>query len=204
MLFRSLTGGVILAVMIVPFIISVSREVLLAVPEDQREIFDELMREGGTHDFGPGSALIHVPKVRKWEQAMNRCLRNESSLPKSVQELAMLVTARTLDCQYIWNAHAASARRAGVSDALVVAMRDRTTLPALAPEEAVVVNYAREFFSTHRESDATFQSALELFGRRGTVELAAILGSYSGLALIANSFEVDLSPKRSSEPLMPV
>jgi len=32
-----LTAGIILAVMIVPFIISVSREVLLAVPSDQRE-----------------------------------------------------------------------------------------------------------------------------------------------------------------------
>jgi phosphate transport system permease protein len=32
-----LTGGLVLAIMIVPFIISVSREVLLAVPADQRE-----------------------------------------------------------------------------------------------------------------------------------------------------------------------
>ena len=32
-----LTAGVVLAIMIVPFIISVSREVLLAVPSDQRE-----------------------------------------------------------------------------------------------------------------------------------------------------------------------
>jgi phosphate transport system permease protein len=32
-----LTGGIVLAVMIVPFIISVSREVLLAVPREQRE-----------------------------------------------------------------------------------------------------------------------------------------------------------------------
>jgi phosphate transport system permease protein len=32
-----LAGGVILAIMVVPFIISVSREVLLAVPRDQRE-----------------------------------------------------------------------------------------------------------------------------------------------------------------------
>jgi phosphate transport system permease protein len=32
-----LTAGVILAIMIVPFIVSVSREVLLAVPQDQRE-----------------------------------------------------------------------------------------------------------------------------------------------------------------------
>jgi hypothetical protein len=31
----------------------------------------------------------------------------------------MLVTAREDDCQYIWNAHAASARAAGVSDATV-------------------------------------------------------------------------------------
>lgn len=32
-----LTAGIVLAIMIVPFIISVSREVLLAVPQDQRE-----------------------------------------------------------------------------------------------------------------------------------------------------------------------
>jgi phosphate transport system permease protein len=32
-----LTAGIVLAIMIVPFIVSVSREVLLAVPQDQRE-----------------------------------------------------------------------------------------------------------------------------------------------------------------------
>ena len=51
--------------------------------------------------------------------ALNKYLRTESSLPKKIQELAMLVTARENDCQYIWNAHAASARAAGVSDATV-------------------------------------------------------------------------------------
>ena len=33
----------------------------------------------------------------------------------------MLVTARENDCQYVWNAHAASARAAGVPNALVLA-----------------------------------------------------------------------------------
>ena len=51
----------------------------------------------------------------------NKFLRSESALPKKLQELATLVTSRELDCQYIWNAHAALARQAGVSDAL----RDR-------------------------------------------------------------------------------
>jgi phosphate transport system permease protein len=40
------TAGVVLSIMIVPFIVSVSREVLLAVPQDQREASLAL---GGTH-----------------------------------------------------------------------------------------------------------------------------------------------------------
>jgi len=42
-------------------------------------------------------------------------LRNESTLPKKIQELAMLTTARAMDCPYIWNAHAARGRHEGLS-----------------------------------------------------------------------------------------
>ena len=35
--FGFLAAGIVLAIMIVPFIVSVSREVLMAVPQDQRE-----------------------------------------------------------------------------------------------------------------------------------------------------------------------
>ena len=45
-------------------------------------------------------------------------LRQESSLPKKIQELAMLVTARAMDCQFIWNAHSGSGRQEGLSDGL--------------------------------------------------------------------------------------
>jgi len=48
----------------------------------------------------------------------------------------MLVTARELDCQYIGNAHAASARERGVSHATVDALRDRKELPKLADDES--------------------------------------------------------------------
>ena len=69
----------------------------------------------------------------------------------------MLVTARELDCQHIWNAHAASARQAGVRSEIVDALRDGKALPALAPDEAAVVHYGREFFRTHRVSRGAFR-----------------------------------------------
>ena len=113
------------------------------------------------------------------------------------------VTARENDCQYIWNAHAASARAAGVSDATVDALRDRKALPELAADESAVVRYGQEFFRTRRVSKGTSQLALEQLGTRGAVELGLVLGSYALLALMVNSFDVDLPPDRK-ESVMPV
>ena len=174
------------------------------VPEAQRAIFDEMVKGlGAVPRYGPGSVMIHVPKAHQWATGLNHYLREESSLPKKIQELAMLVTARELDCQHIWNAHAASARKAGVRNEIVDALRDRKEVPGLAADEAAVVHFGREFFRTHRVSRGAFQAALEQFGRQGVVELGLTLGNYSLLALMINSFDSDLPPERT-EPLLPV
>jgi 4-carboxymuconolactone decarboxylase len=176
-----------------------------SVPEDHRAAFDELLKGYGTvPTHGPASAIIHVPKLHKLVNALNNYLRQESSLPKKNLELAMLVTARELDCQYIWNAHAASARAKGVSDSIVDALRDRKELPKLADDESAVVRYGQEFFRTRRVSRGAFQLALEQFGKQGTVELALVFGAYSSLALVVNSFDVDLPPPERKESLLPV
>src|SRR3989449_10387482 len=151
-----------------------------SVHEAQRTTFDEMVKGlGSVPRYGPGSVLIHVPKAHQWATLLNHYLREESSLPKKIQELAMLVTARELDCQHIWNAHAGSARKAGVRGEIVDALRDRKELPGLAADEAAGVHYGREFFRTHR------------------------MGNYSLLALLINSFDTDLPPDRT-EPLLPV
>jgi 4-carboxymuconolactone decarboxylase len=147
--------------------------------------------------------MVHVPKAHQAATALNHYLREESCLPTKIQELAMLVTARELDCQHIWNAHAASARRAGVHHATVDGLRERKELTNLAPDEAAVVHYGQEFFRTHQVSRGAFQAALEQFGQRGVIELSLIMGNYSLLALLINSFDTDLPPDRT-EPLLPV
>ena len=121
--------------------------------------------------------MVHVPKAHRWATGLNHYLREESTLPKKIQELAMLVTARELDCQHIWNAHAGSARKAGVRNEIVDALRERKELPGLAADESAVVNYGREFFRTHRVGRGAFQAALEQFGRQGVVELGLVMGN---------------------------
>ena len=101
-----------------------------------------------------------------------------SSLPRPIIELAMLVTARENNCQFIWNAHAAAGRAAGLNDDLVNNLRDRKDLSALSPQEQAVVEYGREFFRTRTVSQATFNAALAQFGTRGLAELTTLMGYY--------------------------
>ena len=174
------------------------------VAEDQREIFDQLVEKlGAVPPRGPGSIMIHVPEAYQWATGLNSTLRNHSSLPKKIQELAMLVTARALDCQYVWNAHAPSAREAGVPDSLVDALREKKEPGKLAPDEAAVVNYAQEWYKNHRVSRGAYQAAQEQFGNRGLVELTLIMGNYSLVATLLNSFDAELPPDRT-EPMLPV
>jgi len=174
------------------------------VPADQREAFDEMVQNlGSVPQYGPGSALIHVPQAHLWATRLNDYLRRESSLTNKVLELSMLVTAREMDCQHIWNAHVGAARSAGVPDGVVDALRDKKELPTLAPDEEAVVNLGREFFRTHKVSRGAFQAALEQFGDRGVVELALTMGDYTMIAFAINTFDTDLPPNRT-EPLLPV
>lgn len=174
------------------------------VPQEFREAFDELTAAtGGAITGGPGSITINSPEMSRRRGHLTSYLRYETTFPKRIQELAILTTARAMDCQYVWNAHAPAARREGVSDALVDALRDNRTLPAMAADEAAVVNYGTEFYKTHKVTPETFQAALEQFGPQHLVELTALMSNYAQTAFFLNAFEVEL-PEQRTEPVLPV
>jgi 4-carboxymuconolactone decarboxylase len=174
------------------------------VPEQFRQAFDELTAEsGGIIASGPGSVTINSPEMARRRNHLTSYLRYETTFPKKIQELAIITTARAMDCPYVWNAHAPAARRAGVSDALIAALRERQPLPSMSADEAAVINYATEFFQTHKVSQKTFQTALEQFGAQHLTELTILMGNYAQTAFILNAFEVQL-PEQRTEPLLPV
>ena len=175
-----------------------------SVPEQYRSVFDEVVQSrGGPPTSGPGTVTLNSPEAAKRCNHLSEYLRGGSGLPAKVQELAMLTVARELDCQYIWNAHAAAGRREGLSDALVDAIRDKKDLPSMAGDEAAVVNYGREFFRTHKVSDAAFQAAQQQFGVHGLTNLTNLMGYYAMLAFNANAFQIDL-PSERTEVILPV
>ncbi len=174
------------------------------VPEEFRGAFDRVTSDSGDRvDSGPGSVMINSPEMRERANHLVKYFREISDLPQKVQELVMLLTARHMDCQYIWYAHAARGRQHGLSNVFVDAIRDKKPLPDLSADEDTVVKYATESLTNHKVSQATFDAALELFGAQRLTELTTMMGYYTLLAYNVNAFEVD-PPTDGHEPILPV
>jgi 4-carboxymuconolactone decarboxylase len=122
--------------------------------------------------------LKYSPEMSRRAIPLFNYVRNDSSLPQKVRELARPTTARAKDCPYIWNAHVALGRQAGLSDALVDALRDREPLPPMPVGETVVIKLGMEFFQTNRVNQDTFDVALKQFGPRADAGEGAP-GAYS-------------------------
>ena len=174
------------------------------VPAEFRNAYDQAIAQiGGQLEAGPWPVVINSPELALRRINLADYLRKETTFSKKIQELAILIAVRAMDCQYAWNAHAATARREGLADGIVDAIRDRTPLPAMSPEEEALFNYGSEFYTTHKVSQATFQKALDQFGAQQLVELTSLMGHYAQTSFILNAFEVN-PPEQRTEPLLPV
>ena len=178
---------------------TVTRE---SVPENEREAFDAMVQErGSVPTTGPGSVMLNAPETAQRALGLALYLRTDTSLEPRIRELAMLVAARENDCQFIWNAHAPPARRAGLRDEIVDSLRDRRELPNPAADEIAVVNYGREFFRTRRVSQQAFDAVVAQFGVNGATELTTLMGCYAMLAFNVNAFGVELPDELVEVPL---
>ena len=174
------------------------------VPEGEKSTYDAFMQSRGNRPMvGPYSLLLHMPEMAQRLEALRTYIRGEASLPQKLQELVMLSVAREMDCAFIWYAHAAAARQAGVRDDIVDNIRDKRALTNLDPAEETVVRFTRELLQNRKVSQSTFDAAMTCFGQRGMMTLTNLIACYAVLAYNMNTYEVE-APAHPTEKALPV
>ncbi|MDQ3828748.1 MAG: carboxymuconolactone decarboxylase family protein [Candidatus Tectomicrobia bacterium] len=174
------------------------------VPDGEKSAYDEFLKSRGSRpNVGPYSLLLHMPEMAQRLEALRTYLRGEASLPQKLQELVMITVAREMDCAFIWHAHAAAARQAGIRNDIVDAIRDKKPLPGLEPDEGTVVNFTRELLQNRRVSQTTFDGAINRFGQRGMMTLTNLIACYAVLAYNMNTYELE-APEHPTEKALPV
>ena len=169
----------------------------------QREVAAEISAGPRGEVRGPFLALIHNPELARRVQALGEHLRWNSKLPPKLLELAVLVTARRWTCQHEWFMHEKLARKAGLDARIVEAIGKATMPQQMGKEESLVHAFCLQAHTTGHVDDATFNAARELFGLDGALELLALNGYYSMMAMVLNSAGLPL-PDNAAPPLAPL
>jgi 4-carboxymuconolactone decarboxylase len=143
---------------------------------------------------GPFAALLHSPELARRVAETGHYVRFDGPLPQDVREIAIITVARALDAQYEWAAHAVLARKAGVREEVITAIRERKAPTGLTGDEAQVWRFADALLREHRVPDADFAALQARFGLEGLVDLTVLVGYYAMVACALNAFGVEPTP----------
>jgi 4-carboxymuconolactone decarboxylase len=166
----------------------------------QREVAAENSAGPRGEVRGPFIAWLHHPELARRLQALGEQLRWKSTLPQALVELAVLVTARRWTCQHEWYMHEKLARKAGLDGALIDALGKKEKPAKLSADESAVIAFCNDLHATGRASDAAFDAVVARFGREGALELIALSGYYSLMAMVLNTAGMPL-PDNAAHPL---
>lgn len=169
----------------------------------QRALYDEIVggpRAAGPQRFpladdagrltGPFNAMLVAPPAGQALQGLGAAIRYETALGDRIRELAILAVAARWDCAFERYAHEPHARAAGITEDQVEAVRG-FAMPELADETERAA--LRLVFSMLRDGDVddvTYAETVPIIGNRMVVELTALVGYYSTLALQLRVFRV--------------
>jgi 4-carboxymuconolactone decarboxylase len=142
---------------------------------------------------GPFTMFLHSPEIAGRVAHLGAFVRFEGSLDMRVRVLAAMAAARELDAVYVWGAQAGGARRLGVPESTIAAIRDKHT-HGVPPEDAQIVEFTLQLLRKHRVDDATFKAIQERFGNDGLIQLTGAIGYYSMLAMTVNACELEAAP----------
>lgn len=158
----------------------------------QKTMIDHLLageRKGSTE--GPFNVFLRSPEMGDVAQQLGAQIRFHTSLPRKLNELAIIVTARYWGAQFEWTAHRKNAAQAGLGAAIIDAIANGKHPTGMQPDEEAVYNFCHELLNTKQVSDATFKTTVGLIGERGAVDLIGAMGYYS---LVSMALNVDRYP----------
>ena len=158
---------------------------------EQKTMVNDLLAGSRTSLGGPFNVLLRSPDMGNLAQKLGEYVRFRSSVPRRLNEMAILLTAKWWSSQYEWYAHKTAALDAGLNASVIDDIQAGRRPGGMQSDEALVYDFSTELRDRRRVSDTTFARGVKLLGERGVVDLVAVMGYYD---LVSMALNVDRYP----------
>ena len=160
----------------------------------QRPVAQEIMKVSSSGLGGPYNSMLRSPVMAERMLNMLDYVRFRTTLPRRLNEFAILVQARLWKSKVEWVAHYPLAIKAGLPESVAADLKVGRRPKAMKPDEAVVYNFCTELSTKHEVSDATWDRARALFSEQQIVDLIAVNGTYATTAMFLSVSQQSVPP----------
>jgi 4-carboxymuconolactone decarboxylase len=172
--------------------------------DDQKGLFDLLSNtlvawaqsvdvQAATDDgrlIGPFNPALYSPAISAKFTELQMFEPLHTSLPEPVRQVVILAVGAVWRADYELYAHSAAARKAGISEEAVRALNNGEIPDDLSAEEKIAGRVARQLSRDHRVDNALYHEAEKAFGRKGLVDMAALIGAYHCVCTTLTMFNI--------------
>jgi 4-carboxymuconolactone decarboxylase len=171
-----------------------------ALAPNVQPLADDILKVSSAALGGPYNALLRSPEMARRAFDFLDYLRFKTSVNKRLNEFAILIQARISNAQYEWWVHERIARKAGLSDAVMLDLQQCQRPQSMQADEQLVYDYCVQLSLNHRVSDALWQEAVTQMGEQAVVDLTVLSGTYVMVSMLLNATQVGI-PDGGAEPL---
>ena len=111
------------------------------VPAGHGHVWDQIASSRG-RVVGPFTVLLHRPELARRISELGAYIRFESVPGRVDRELAIIALAREMDCQFEWAYHVLEARKVGVREEAITAVREARTEDSRRTRRSSFVTWA--------------------------------------------------------------
>jgi 4-carboxymuconolactone decarboxylase len=154
-----------------------------------------------TPPLGPAATSLYSPGVALPMNQLNQYVRS-SVVGTAMYHLCALIAAREFDEPYEWNSHETGARRAGVDQKTIDAVKFNRPLDGVPEKDALVIRFGRAIFQDRKVGPELYAKVVEVFGEQGMFELTAIMGDYAMAAIMLRAVDQHVPNATNELPSM--
>jgi 4-carboxymuconolactone decarboxylase len=171
--------------------------------EQQKPFADEILKVSSIGITGPYNSMLRSPVMGQRLFNLLDYVRFNTSVPRKLNEFAILIQARLWTSQVEWYAHYPLAIKAGLPEGVAADLKVGKRPASMQPDETAVYDFCMELSTKHEVSDATFKRIREVFSEQQVIDLIAVSGTYITAAMMANTAEEQV-PAGKTPPLQPL
>jgi 4-carboxymuconolactone decarboxylase len=156
---------------------------------EQRTLRDSILASRGNLD-GPFIPWLMSPEFGDLAQRLGAFCRYHTQLTLQESELLILCVAARFQCIGEQQIHEPIAKRQGISQEMIDALRERR-MPPLPPGRLEMLHaLARSLLDTNRIDQMLYDRSIQMLGTQAIVEVVGILGYYALAAFTLNAFDM--------------